>query len=105
MEKRDKLKAKIDKNAAEMQPIYDAYNKLDSEINSELTELEQRKKNAVYDHVMSVFGESLSAEEFAIKFDRIMKDDRNKGLIEQLKREQLAHEKAYEPKTDIKEAS
>lgn len=94
IEKRDKLKARIDKNMNDMKPTYDAYEKLDAEINAELAEIEQKKKNKIFDHVMSLFGESISAEDFATKFDRIMNDNRNKGFVEQLKREQNAREKA-----------
>ena len=86
--KRDKYKEKIEKNRAEIQPTIDAYNALDAEIKAELAQLEQKKRNAVYDHVISVFGESLSPEEVIVKFDRIMNDNRNKRFIEQLKREQ-----------------
>ena len=91
--KRDKYKEKIEKNRAEIQPTIDAYNALDAEIKAELAQLEQKKRNAVYDHVISVFGESLSPEEVIVKFDRIMNDNRNKGFIEQLKREQAEREK------------
>ena len=86
--KREKYKEKIEKNRAEIQPTIDAYNALDAEIKAELAQLEQKKRNAVYDHVISVFGDSLSPEEVIVKFDRIMNDNRNKGFIEQLKREQ-----------------
>ena len=41
-----------------------------------------------------MFGESLSPEEVIEKFDRIMNDNRNKGFIEQLKREQAEREKS-----------
>ena len=91
--KRDKYKEKIEKNRAEIQPTIDAYNALDAEIKAELAQLEQKKRNAVYDHVIAVFGESLSPEEVIVKFDRIMNDNRNKGFIEQLKREQAEREK------------
>ena len=91
--KRDKYKEKIEQNRAEIQPTIDAYNALDAEIKAELAQLEQKKRNAVYDHVISVFGESLSPEEVIVKFDRIMNDNRNKGFIEQLKREQAEREK------------
>ena len=91
--KREKYKEKIEKNRAEIQPTIDAYNALDAEIKAELAQLEQKKRNAVYDHVISVFGESLSPEEVIVKFDRIMNDNRNKGFIEQLKREQAEREK------------
>lgn len=91
--KRDKLKEKIEKKRAEIQPTIDAYNALDAEIKAEIAQLEQKKRNAVYDHVISVFGESLSPEEVIEKFDRIMNDNRNKGFIEQLKREQAEREK------------
>ena len=92
--KREKYKEKIEKNRAEIQPTIDAYNALDAEIKAELAQLEQKKRNAVYDHVISVFGDSLSPEEVIVKFDRIMNDNRNKGFIEQLKREQAEREKS-----------
>ncbi|MBR1374443.1 hypothetical protein IJ556_08360, partial [bacterium] len=78
--KREKLKDKIEKNRAEIQPTIDAYNALDAEIKADIARLEQEKRNTVYDHVMSVFGETLSPEEFIKKFDRIMNDNRNKSF-------------------------
>lgn len=92
--KRDKLKEKIEKNRAEIQPTVDAFNAIDAEIKADLARLEQEKRDAVYDHVISVFGDSLSPEEVIVKFDRIMNDNRNKGFIEQLKREQAEREKS-----------
>ena len=94
--KRDKLKEKIEKNRAEIQPTIDAYNALDAEIKADLARLEQEKRNTVYDHVMSVFGEDISPEEFIKKFDRIMNDNRNKNFIRQLKDEQAEREKIKE---------
>ena len=41
MEKRDKLKARIDKNLEDMKPTYKAYEKLEKEINAELEEIKQ----------------------------------------------------------------
>ena len=93
MPKKVTLEMKIAKRA-EIQPTIDAYNALDAEIKAELAQLEQKKRNAVYDHVISVFGDSLSPEEVIVKFDRIMNDNRNKGFIEQLKREQAEREKS-----------
>ena len=43
---------------------------------------------------MSLFGYSLSSEDFIKKFDRIMNDNRNRGFIEQLKHEQAERKKA-----------
>ncbi|MBO4865838.1 MAG: hypothetical protein J5582_04635 [Ruminococcus sp.] len=94
MEKRDKLKARIDKNLEDMKPTYKAYEKLEKEINAELEEIKQKEKNKIYEHVMSLFGYSLSPEDFIKKFDRIMNDSRNRGFVEQLKREQTEREKA-----------
>ena len=91
--KREKLKDKIEKNRAEIQPTIDAYNALDAEIKADIARLEQEKRNTVYDHVMSVFGETLSPEEFIKKFDRIMNDNRNKNFIRQLKDEQAERKK------------
>lgn len=105
IEKRDKLKAKIDKNNEDMKPTYDAYNKLEAEINSELAELEQRKRNAVYEHVMSVFGSDLSAEDFAKQFDRIMNDKHNKEFIERIRREHTEHFVSSEENIDAKISS
>ena len=103
--KREKYKEKIEKNRAEIQPTIDAYNALDAEIKAELAQLEQKKRNAVYDHVISVFGESLSPEEVIVKFDRIMNDNRNKGFIEQLKREQAEREKSVKNSSEDSPAS
>ena len=93
MEKRDKLKARIDKNLEDMKPTYKAYEKLEKEINAELEEIKQKEKNKIYEHVMSLFGYSLSSEDFIKKFDRIMNDNRNRGFIEQLKHDQAEREK------------
>lgn len=93
MEKRDKLKARIDKNLEDMKPTYKAYEKLEKEINAELEEIKQKEKNNIYEHVMSLFGYSLSSEDFIKKFDRIMNDNRNRGFIEQLKHDQAEREK------------
>ena len=94
IEKRDKLKARIDKNMNDMKPTYDAYEKIEAEINAELAEIEQKKKDMIYEHVMSLFGESISAEDFATKFDRIMNDNRNRVFVEQLKCDQAERENA-----------
>ncbi len=92
--KEDAMPKKVTLEMKEIQPTIDAYNALDAEIKAELAQLEQKKRNAVYDHVISVFGDSLSPEEVIVKFDRIMNDNRNKGFIEQLKREQAEREKS-----------
>lgn len=102
--KRDKLKEKIEKNRAEIQPTIDAYNALDAEIKADLARLEQEKRNTVYDHVMSVFGEDISPEEFIKKFDRIMNDNRNKSFIRQLKEDQSEREKLKESSSEIKKS-
>ena len=94
--KRDKYKEKIEKNRAEIQPTIDAYNALDAEIKAELAQLEQKKRNAVYDHVISVFGESLSPEEVIEKFDRIMNDNRNAGIVRQLREREDERVRALE---------
>ena len=91
--KRDRLLEQIEKSRAEIQPKVDAYNALDAEIKADLEQLERKKRDAVYDHVMSVFGEDISPEEFVVKFDRIMNDNRNKNFIQQLKREQAERQK------------
>ena len=83
----------IKKSRAEIQPKVDAYNALDAEIKADLEQLEREKRDTVYDHVMSVFGEDISPEEFVVKFDRIMNDNRNKNFIQQLKREQAERQK------------
>lgn len=98
--KRDKLKEKIEKNRAEIQPTIDAYNALDAEIKADIARLEQEKRNAVYDHVISVFGEDISPEDFIKKFDRIMNDNRNKNFIRQLKDEQAEREKHKESSSE-----
>lgn len=96
MTRRDKYKAKIEKNQAEMQPTYDAYAALDSEINAELEAIEQKKRNAVYEHVMSVFGEGISAEDFAREFDKLMSDNRNRDFVEHLKQMQKERKNVHE---------
>ena len=102
--KREKYKEKIEKNRAEIQPTIDAYNALDAEIKADLARLEQEKRNTVYDHVMSVFGEDISPEEFIKKFDRIMNDNRNKSFIRQLKEDQSEREKLKESSSEIKKS-
>ena len=102
--KRDKLKEKIEKNRAEIQPTIDAFNALDAEIKADIARLEQEKRDAVYDHVMSVFGEDISPEEFIKKFDRIMNDNRNKSFIRQLKEDQSEREKLKESSSEIKKS-
>ena len=91
--KRDRLLEQIEKNRAEIQPKVDAYNAIDAQIKADLEQLEREKRDTVYDHVMSVFGEDISPEEFVVKFDRIMNDNRNKNFIQQLKREQAERKK------------
>lgn len=98
--KREKYKEKIDKNRAEIRPTIDAYNALDAEIKADLARLEQEKRNTVYDHVMSVFGEDISPEEFIKKFNRIMNDNRNKNFIRQLKEDQAEREKLKETSSE-----
>jgi len=91
--KRDRLLEQIERSRVEIQPKVDAYNAIDAEIKADLEQLERKKRDTVYDHVMSVFGEDISPEEFAVKFDRIMNDNRNKNFIQQLKREQAERKK------------
>ncbi|MBR6045948.1 MAG: hypothetical protein IKP47_09980 [Ruminococcus sp.] len=86
--KRDKYREKIDKNTAEIQPIIDAYNTLDAEIQADLAQLDKAKRDAVYDHVMSVFGEDITVDEFKTEFDKLINDTRNKNFVEHLKRKQ-----------------
>lgn len=82
--KRNRLKAKIDKNAAEIQPTIDAFNEIDAEIAADLEKLEQEKKDRIYSHVMSVFGEDMPPEDFAREFDKLINDQRNRGFVEHL---------------------
>ena len=89
----DRLLEQIERSRVEIQPKVDAYNAIDAEIKADLEQLERKKRDTVYDHVMSVFGEDISPEEFAVKFDRIMNDNRNKNFIQQLKREQAERKK------------
>ena len=84
--KRNKLREKIEKSRADIQPTVDAYNTLDAEIKADIAQNEQRKRDAVYDHVMSVFGADISADEFRNEFDKLIGDTRNRGFVEHLKR-------------------
>ena len=84
--KRDRLLEQIEKSRAEIQPKVDAYNALDAEIKADLEQLEREKRDTVYDHVMSVFGEDISPEEFKVEFNKLINDPRNKQFVEHLKR-------------------
>lgn len=84
--KRDKYKEKIEKSRADIQPTVDAYNALDAEIQADLAQLDREKRDAVYDHVMSVFGEDITIDEFRTEFDKLITDTRNKNFVEHLKR-------------------
>ena len=86
--KRNKLREKIEKSHADIQPKVDAYNALDAEIQADLAQLDKEKRDAIYDHVMSVFGEDISVDEFRTEFDKLINDTRNKNFVEHLKRKQ-----------------
>ncbi|MBR6873254.1 MAG: hypothetical protein IKN17_07090 [Ruminococcus sp.] len=84
--KRDKLLVQIEKSRAEIQPKVDAYNAINEEIKADIERLEREKRDAVFDHVMSVFGEDISPEEFKVEFNKLINDPRNKNFVEHLKR-------------------
>ena len=86
--KRDKYREKIEKSRADIQPTVDAYNALDAEIQADLAQLDKEKRDAIYDHVISVFGEDISVDEFKTEFDKLINDTRNKNFVEHLKRKQ-----------------
>ena len=92
--KRDKLLAQIKKSRADIQPKVDAYNVLDAEIQADIECLEREKRDTVYYHVMSVFGEDISPEEFKKEFDKLINDPRNKNFVEHLKRLQEQRKEA-----------
>ena len=83
--KRDRLWEQIEKSRAEIQPKVDAYNAIDAEIKADIERLEREKRDTVYDHIMSVFGEDISPEEFKTEFNKLINDPRNKGFVEHLK--------------------